>query len=93
MPAYLIVTVTYEDLGWTEAYRRDVPAIIAAHGGRYLARSGKPERLEGAGEMPHTVAILEFPTAEAARGMLADPAYQPYAQARQAGAQTTMYLI
>lgn len=93
MPAYLFVAVTYEDKACTEAYRRDVPALIAAHGGRYMAISHAAERLEGEEEMPHTIAILEFPTAAAAKAMLTSPEYQPYAQARQAGAKTTMYLL
>jgi uncharacterized protein (DUF1330 family) len=93
MPAYLVVEVTYQDLAWTEAYRRDVPALIAVHGGRYLAKSLGPERIEGDGPAPDTVAILEFPTIEAARAMLSSPEYEPYCDARRQGASTTMYLL
>lgn len=93
MPAYMVVDVRYADLGWTEAYRRDVPAMIAAHGGRYLALSRSPERLEGEGEGPDTLAIVEFPTADAARALLASADYRPYADARQAGARTQIYLL
>lgn len=93
MPAYLFVAVTYEDEEWTAAYRRDVQALIAAYGGRYMAKSLIVERLEGEGVPPHTIAILEFPTAAAARAMLSSPEYQPYAEARRAGAKTIIYLI
>src|ERR1041384_2738921 len=93
MPAYLVVDVTYQDAGWIEAYRRDVPDLIAAHGGRYLAKALNPQRLEGDRTPPSTMAILEFPTAEAARAMLDCPEYQPYAQARRAGAETTIFLL
>ncbi|MFN3727653.1 MAG: DUF1330 domain-containing protein [Allosphingosinicella sp.] len=93
MPAYLVVAVTYRNKGWTDAYRRDVPALVAAYGGRYLAKSLDPERLEGEGDKPDTLAILEFPTAEAARTMLASPEYRPYAEARTQGAQTTIFLL
>lgn len=93
MAAYLVVTVTYHDKAWIEAYRRDVPALIEAHGGRYLAKALNPERLEGDDPEPHTIAILEFPDSDAARAMLASDAYKPYADARREGARTTIYLI
>lgn len=93
MPAYLVVAVAYRETAWTEAYRREVPGMIAAHGGRYLAKSLAPERLEGEGDAPDTLAILEFPDEQAARAMLASDAYQPFADARRAGAATTMYLL
>lgn len=93
MPAYLVVDVRYDDMGWTQAYRRDVPAMIAAWGGRYLAKSLSPERLEGEGDGADTLAILEFPSADIARQFMASPEYAPYAKARQAGARTTTYLL
>ena len=93
MPAYLVVDVRYSDTHWTEAYRRDVPPMIEAFGGRYIAKSLSPERLEGEGEGPDTLAILEFPSAEAVRRFLTSPEYRPYAEARQAGAVTQMYLL
>lgn len=93
MPAYLVVDVRYSDLAWTEAYRRDVPPMISGYGGRYLAKSFSPERLEGEGEGPDTLAILEFPSADVIRRFLSSPEYQPYAKARQAGAVTHMYLL
>jgi uncharacterized protein (DUF1330 family) len=93
MTAYMVVDVRYDDLGWTKDYRRDVPAMIAAHGGRYLARSAAVEQLEGDGGVPDTLAIVEFPTVEAARALLASADYRPYALARQAGARTQIYLL
>lgn len=90
MPAYLVVEVTYRDHGWIEAYRRDVPALIAAYGGRYLAKSLSPQLLEGDGPAPDTLAVLEFPSLEAARAMLSSPDYRPYLEERQAGATTRM---
>ncbi|WP_327753827.1 DUF1330 domain-containing protein (plasmid) [Sphingobium sp. SJ10-10] len=93
MPAYLVVDVRYDDLGWTEAYRRDVPPMIKAWGGRYLAKAVPPERLEGEGERPDTLAILEFPSAESVRRFLASAEYAPYAAERRAGSRTVIYLL
>lgn len=93
MPAYLVVGVVYKNQHWTETYRRDVPALVTAHGGRYLAKAFRPERLEGRGQTPDTLAILEFPTEAAARAMLSAPEYQPYAEARRLGAETSMFIL
>jgi uncharacterized protein (DUF1330 family) len=93
MPAYLVVSVTYHSLDWIEAYRSNVPALVAAYGGRYLAKSLHPEKLEGNGETADTLTILEFPTKDAARALLASPAYEPYAKTRQLGATTSMFII
>lgn len=93
MSAYMVVDVRYDDLEWTESYRRDVPPMIAAWGGRYLAKSLSPERLEGEGEGADTLAILEFPSVQLARQFMASADYAPYGQARREGARTTIYLL
>jgi len=93
MPAYMVVELRYEEMGWTAAYRRDVPPMLARAGARYIAKSLAPERLEGDGPPPDTLAVIEFPSAEAARAFLASPEYRPYGEARQAGARTRIYLI
>jgi uncharacterized protein (DUF1330 family) len=93
MPAYLVVAVTSHDTGWTEAYRRDVPSMVAAHGGRYLARAVPPLRLEGDGPIPDTLAVLEFPTLADAHSLLESAAYRPYLDARQAATSTVMYAL
>lgn len=93
MPAFMVVEVRYDDMGWTAAYRRDVPPMLVRAGARYIAKSLAPERLEGDEDAPDTLAVIEFPSAEAARAFLASPEYQPYGDARQAGARTRIYLI
>lgn len=94
MAAYLVVEVFYEDPAWLEAYRTNVPALIARHGGRYVARANPPETMEHDGRgIPDTVAIIEYPDADAARAMLADPDYRPFLEARQAGAKSRIFLI
>ena len=40
MSAYLIADIQITDPQAFEEYRRQVPAIIAAYGGRYLVRGG-----------------------------------------------------
>jgi uncharacterized protein (DUF1330 family) len=66
MPAYVIANVNVQDAAAFEEYRRQVPATIAKHGGRYLVRGGRVERLEGAWN-PTRLVVLEFPSMEQAR--------------------------
>ena len=46
MPAYVIAEIEVKDWEKFEEYRERVPATIAAHGGKYLARGGEVEHLE-----------------------------------------------
>src|SRR5260370_25818288 len=65
-PAYLIANVNVQDPATFEEYRKQVPATIAKHGGRYLVRGGRVERLEGSWN-PTRLVVLEFPSMEQAR--------------------------
>jgi uncharacterized protein (DUF1330 family) len=66
MPAYLIANVDVKDAATFEEYRKQVPATIAKHGGKYLVRGGRVERLEGSWN-PARLVVLEFPSLEQAR--------------------------
>ncbi len=66
MPAYLIANVNVQDAATFEEYRKQVPATIAKHGGRYLVRGGRVEKLEGSWN-PTRLVVLEFPSMEQAR--------------------------
>jgi uncharacterized protein (DUF1330 family) len=75
MKAYLVANVEVADADAYEPYRREVPALIERHGGRYLARGGAIEVLEGNPDYSRLV-IVEFPTLDAARNFYGDPDYQ-----------------
>jgi uncharacterized protein (DUF1330 family) len=66
MAAYLIANVDVKDAAAFEEYRKQVPATIANHGGRYLVRGGRVERVEGTWN-PKRLVVLEFPSIEQAR--------------------------
>jgi uncharacterized protein (DUF1330 family) len=65
MSAYVISDVTFHDAAALEAYRTHAAASIARHGGRYLARGGAVEILEGSWR-PSPLIIVEFPDMERA---------------------------
>lgn len=66
MPASVISDVEPLDPKLIEQYRALAEASIAKHGGRYVARGGTIDAVEG-GWAPKHVVIVEFPSLERAR--------------------------
>lgn len=66
MPAYLIAHITVHDQAVFNQYRALVSPIITKYGGRYLARGGAMEVVEGSAA-PRLV-VVEFPDMTAAHG-------------------------
>ncbi len=92
MPAYLIVRVDVTDPAQYEEYKKLSPGAIAAYGGRFLARGGPTETLEGEPETRRVV-VVEFPDAEAARRFDASPEYAEARRAREGAADMQMVLV
>jgi uncharacterized protein (DUF1330 family) len=76
MAAYVIADIEIIDSAGFEEYRRQVPATITAHGGRYLARGGATEVLEGTWS-PKRCVVLEFPDMDSFRAWWSSPEYLP----------------
>ena len=93
MTEYVSVEITVTDAGWVPEYAAEVHKLVETQGGRYLARSGNIESLEGAENAATLIAILAFPSADAVKAFATDPAYAPYGQARQAGSISRFRLI
>lgn len=89
MPAYVIVEVEVRDAETYEAYRRLVPASLEAHGGRFLARGGAIESLEGDWK-PERIVVLEFPSLESAVKWWRSPEYRDAKALRARSARTRM---
>ncbi len=87
MPVYVIADIEVVDQSLYEQYRQGVPATIAAHGGRYLARGGATEVLEGTWS-PKRCVILEFPDMERFRAWWSSPEYAPLRAIRQKAAKS-----
>ncbi len=85
--AYLIVEMHITDPERYKAYMAQAPAAVRAAGGEYLVRGGRHETLEGDWK-PHRVAMLRFPSYEAARAFYDGEMYKA-ARAHRAG--TTEY--
>lgn len=75
MPAYVILDIVVNDPTLFDEYKTLAPATIAAYGGKYLARGGKAETLEGKWA-PNRIVILEFESAAKAKQWLDSPEYR-----------------
>ncbi|MEM6904260.1 MAG: DUF1330 domain-containing protein [Pseudomonadota bacterium] len=92
MSYYSVLAVTPSDTAWIESYLPAANALVAKHGGTYLARTPNHERLEGAGEAALRI-IIHWPSKAAAEAFMADPDYAPHLAARAAGSESHHYLI
>lgn len=92
MPALVIVDVHVTDPAGFEEYRKLVPATLEPYGGRFLARGGQIETLEG-GWAPKRIAVIEFPSIEHAKAWWASEQYRVPKQMRMASAETRMIVV
>jgi uncharacterized protein (DUF1330 family) len=74
MAAYVISDVEFVEPSQVERYRLLAPAAIAKYGGRYLARGGPVEPVEGDWR-PERIIVVEFSTMEQAREWYRSPEY------------------
>jgi uncharacterized protein (DUF1330 family) len=74
MSVYLISDVTVRNAQAFQVYRTRAAAAIKQYGGRYLARGGAIEPLEGSWR-PETIILVEFPSIEQARAWYRSPEY------------------
>ena len=92
MKAYVIVDIEVQDPAVYEKYKALAPTAIAAHGGRYLARGGRTEVLEGSWS-PKRAVVLEFPSLEKAKAWWASAEYAEGKALRQTCARTNMIIL
>ncbi|MBI4789453.1 MAG: DUF1330 domain-containing protein [Chloroflexi bacterium] len=92
MAAYVIVDIVVTDPVRYDEYKKLAPPSIAAYGGKYLARGGKTEPLEGEWS-PQRLVILEFPTVARAKEWIDSPEYSEARKLRHATAASKMILV
>jgi len=92
MPAYVIVDVSIHDPVAYEKYKPLAHKTVVDKGGKYIARGGNTQILEGEWQ-PGRVVILEFPNAAKAKEWLECAEYAPARAIRHATAKTNMILV
>jgi uncharacterized protein (DUF1330 family) len=92
MAVYSVANVGVTDPDRYAEYRDKVPATVAAYGGKYLARGGTLEVLEGDWD-PQSLTILEFESMERFHKWYNSPEYAPLKQLRSETAVTEYVLV
>ena len=82
MSAYLISTIEITDPAGYEEYRKLVAPALQQFAGKFLARGGKIDYLEGQWK-PKRVVVVEFESMEKARAFSDSPEYAKAKAIRQ----------
>ncbi len=93
MTYYSVLDVTPTTDTWIPEYLPTATRLVAKHGGKYLARTGSHEQVEGKGGEAGLRVILEWPSKEAAMAFMNDPEYAPHLKARTEGSTSNHYLM
>lgn len=92
MAAYVIAEVDVEDAEKYKLYADRAPGVTLPAGGRYLARAGEVQCLEGTPPKSRIV-VIEFQDMAAARAFYYGKAYQEIIPLRQAASDGRMFLV
>jgi uncharacterized protein (DUF1330 family) len=92
MAAYVIGEIEVTEPAAYEDYRKQVLAVVTQYGGRFIARGGRTETLEGS-PAPKRLVMLEFPSFEQAQKWYRSPEYAPLIAMRQKASRGRLVLI
>lgn len=92
MTAYVIVDIDVHDPAGYEEYKKLAPAAVELYGGKYIARGGKTETLEGDWS-PSRLVILQFENSEQAKKWLYSDQYRQARAMRHKTADSKMLVI
>lgn len=91
MAAYVVLQIDVTDPEKHAKYREIATPIVEKYGGRYLARGGTMEVVEGA-SLPRIV-IVEFPSVERFKSFYNAPEYQDAKALRQSATRGNMLVV
>lgn len=93
MKYYSIGELEITDPSWIPEYVSNVTRLVEQRGGRYLARTGKLEKMEGERKLPQTLVIVEWPSKESAEAFYESDEYRPFREKRIAGGRNEFLLV
>ncbi|GJM05164.1 MAG: hypothetical protein DHS20C09_11550 [marine bacterium B5-7] len=93
MTYYSVLAVTPTNDEWVADYIEPANKVVARYGGKFLARTGSHETMEGSGQDAALRVIIEWPSMEAAKNFASDPEYVPHLTARTKGSESHHFLI
>jgi uncharacterized protein (DUF1330 family) len=92
MVAYVINDMEVTDPQLLDEYKKLSPATVVQYGGRFLARGGQTETLEGTWS-PKRLVILEFPSVAQAKAWVNSPEYAPARRVRQKASTSNIIVV
>jgi len=92
MAAYLINDMEVTDPQVLEDYKKLSPATVAQYGGKFLARGGSIDQIEGDWK-PKRLVILEFPSVEQAKAWINSPEYAAARRLRQQASRSNIIIV
>jgi uncharacterized protein (DUF1330 family) len=92
MTAYVVVDIDVHDPVGYEEYKKLAPAAVELYGGKYIARGGKAETLEGDWS-PSRLVILQFENSEQEKKWLNSEEYRQARAMRHKTAHSQMVVI
>ena len=91
MAVYVILQIEVTDPEKNAKYREIATPMVESYGGKYLARGGTMEVLEGQ-SLPR-IAIVEFPSMERFKAFYNSPEYQGPKALRQSATRGNMLVV
>ncbi len=92
MSAYVIANIDVQDPARYAEYIKLTPGTIAPFGGRFIARGGRAEKLEG--DLPvNRVVILEFPSYDQAKAWYDSESYRVARAVRRSASVGSLTLV
>ena len=92
MSAYVIGDIEVTDPAAYEEYRKQVPAVVAKYGGKFIVRGGKIDPKEG-GWNPKRIVVVEFPSLAQAQKWYDSAEYAPLIKLRQKASRGKLILV
>jgi uncharacterized protein (DUF1330 family) len=92
MAVYIVSRVDITDPERMAGYMQAAPATVETFGGRYIARTGNIEVIEGEQRCDRVV-VLEFPTREQALAWYHSEEYRPLRDERWQAATASIMLL
>jgi len=92
MSAYILANVRVTDPEQFAKYSAQTPALMAAHGGRYLVRGGAVDPVE-VDEPPGRLVVVEFESMDTARGYYHSDEYVAVRKLRANAAHCDLLLV
>lgn len=92
MNAYVIANIDVRDPTRYADYVKLTPGTIAPFGGRFIARGGRSERLEGDVSV-NRIVVIEFPSYEQAKAWYDSEGYRVAMAIRQSASTGSLILV